>query len=136
MRHAKVGALVVGCLMLTGVLLERPGMRSAMAAEGEKKPAATFEVYKDKSGQFRWRLRMQNSKVIASSGEGYKEKDSALKAIESVKRVVADAPVKEVEASEAGGGSGSGGTGGGGHEHGGSGGGGGGGGGGGSSEGK
>jgi uncharacterized protein YegP (UPF0339 family) len=113
MRHAKVGALVVGCLMLAGVLLERPGMRSAMAAEGEKKPAATFELYKDKSGQFRWRLRMQNSKVIASSGEGYKEKDSAMKAIESVKRVVADAPVKEVEASEAGGG------GGGGHEHGG-----------------
>ena len=61
--------------------------------------AATFEVYKDKSGQFRWRLRMQNTKVIASSGEGYKEKDSCLKAIESVKRVVADAPVKEVESA-------------------------------------
>ena len=98
MRHAKVLGVVLGSVMLAGVLVEMPGMRSAIAAEvnGEKK-AATFEVYKDKSGQFRWRLRMQNTKVIASSGEGYKEKDSCLKAIEFVKRVAADAPVKEVE---------------------------------------
>jgi uncharacterized protein YegP (UPF0339 family) len=105
MRHAKIVGVVLGCLMLAGVLVEMPGMRSAIAAEpnGEKK-AATFEVYKDKSGEFRWRLRMQNTKVIASSGEGYKEKDSCLKAIESVKRVVADAPVKEVESPAGGGG--------------------------------
>ena len=110
MRHAKL-AMVLGCLMLGGAMLPMPSGRTANAAapESEKK-AATFEVYKDKSGQFRWRLRMQNTKVIATSGEGYKEKDSAMKAIESVKRVVADAPVKEVEASEAGGG--------GGHDHG------------------
>jgi uncharacterized protein YegP (UPF0339 family) len=97
--------MVLGCLMLGSALLQIPGGRTAVAAapESEKK-AATFEVYKDKSGQFRWRLRMQNTKVIATSGEGYKEKESAMKAIESVKRVVADAPVKEVEASEAGGG--------------------------------
>ena len=101
MRHMRIVGVVIGCLMLAGVLVDLPGMRSAIAAEpeGDKKAAASFEVYKDKSGQFRWRLRMQNTKVIASSGEGYKEKDSCLKAIESVKRVVADAPVKEVESA-------------------------------------
>ena len=126
MRHVKIIGLVAGCLMLAGVVIERPGMRSAaMAAETDKKPAATFEVYKDKSGEFRWRLRMQNSKVIASSGQGYKEKDSCTKGIEAVKRVAADAPVKEVEAAEAAesghehGGSGGTGGAGGTHEHGG-----------------
>ena len=103
MPHARI-AMLLGCLILAGTMVELPSDRTAAApaAEGEKKAAATFEVYKDKSGQFRWRLRMQNTKVIAASGEGYKEKESCLKAIESLKRVAADAPVKEVEASESG----------------------------------
>jgi hypothetical protein len=41
-----------------------PFLRPAVAA------AATFEVYKDKSGEYRWRLRMQNTKVIATYRRG------------------------------------------------------------------
>jgi len=97
--------LILGCLLFALALVELPHARTSLAApapDADTKAApATFEVYKDKSGEFRWRLRMQNSKVIASSGQGYKEKDSCLKGIESLKRVVADAPVKEVEASDA-----------------------------------
>jgi len=104
MPHAKL-AVIAGCLLLLVTFFAFTGTRNtaiaADAPDGDKKAAATFEVYKDKGGQFRWRLRMKNTKVIASSGEGYKEKDSCLKAIESVKRVVADAPVKEVEATDA-----------------------------------
>jgi uncharacterized protein YegP (UPF0339 family) len=59
--------------------------------------AATFEVYKDKSGGYRWRLRAQNSNVLATSGESYKQKQSCLDGIESVKKAAADAPVKELE---------------------------------------
>ena len=71
------------------------------AGEGAKKSAAaTFEVYKDKAGEYRWRLRMQNTKVIASSGEGYSTKRACEEAIESVKKVAADAAVEE-KASDA-----------------------------------
>ena len=56
--------------------------------------AATFEVYRDEGGEFRWRLRAQNSQVIATSGDGYKEKRSCLAAVESVKRDAAAAPVQ------------------------------------------
>jgi len=59
--------------------------------------AATFEVYRDEGGEFHWRLRAQNSQVIATSGDGYKEKRSWLAAIESVKWDAAAAPVHEVE---------------------------------------
>ncbi|MEA2734975.1 MAG: uncharacterized protein QOE14_1426 [Humisphaera sp.] len=100
MPHVK--RVVVLCVILAAALIELPAVRPAAAAaapDGEKK-AASFEVYKDKAGEFRWRLRMQNTKVIASSGEGYSSKESCLKAIESVKRVAADAPVKEIEASD------------------------------------
>ncbi|MGF1448069.1 MAG: YegP family protein [Opitutales bacterium] len=44
-----------------------------------------FEVYKDKAGEFRWRLKANNGEPIASSGEGYKEKRSCLHAIDLVK---------------------------------------------------
>ena len=40
-----------------------------------------YEVYKDKSGKFRWRLTHTNGRVIVKSGEGYATKVSALKGI-------------------------------------------------------
>ncbi|HZI24306.1 MAG TPA: DUF1508 domain-containing protein [Chryseolinea sp.] len=33
-----------------------------------------FEIYKDKSKQFRWRLKASNGRIIAESGEAYKRK--------------------------------------------------------------
>jgi uncharacterized protein YegP (UPF0339 family) len=47
--------------------------------------AGKFEVYKDKSGGFRFRLKAGNGETIASS-ESYKTKASALGCIESGKK--------------------------------------------------
>ena len=71
--------------------------RPPAGGHDEKAAKATFEVYKDNGGEFRWRLRAQNTQVIATSGDGYKEKRACLDAIDSVKRNAADAPVKEME---------------------------------------
>ena len=57
--------------------------------------AATFELYKDKRGEFRWRLRHQNGNVIADSGESYTTKAAALNGIKSVKENAPEAPVEE-----------------------------------------
>lgn len=59
---------------------------------------AKFELYKDKKGEFRWRLIAPNGQVIANSGEGYKSKDSAKNGIESVKKNAPGAAVEEVSA--------------------------------------
>ena len=88
----------LAALMVAAALLTFIPTRPAAAAEPDKKSAATFEVYKDKGGEFRWRLRMQNTKVIASSGEGYSSKSACEDAIESVKKHAADAPVEEISA--------------------------------------
>ncbi len=53
-----------------------------------------FEVYVDKKGEFRFRLKARNGEIIAT-GEGYKKKDSCLNGIESVKKNAPDAPVEE-----------------------------------------
>jgi uncharacterized protein YegP (UPF0339 family) len=39
------------------------------------------EIYKDKSGKFRWRLTRTSGRVIAKSGESYTTKSSAIKDI-------------------------------------------------------
>lgn len=78
---------------LTGPYAARPA--STVAADKPAASGAAFEVYEDKGGEFRWRLRTQNGQVIATSGDGYKEKRSCLAGIESVKKNAADAPVKD-----------------------------------------
>lgn len=52
-----------------------------------------FEVYADKAGEFRFRLKATNGEVIAVS-EGYKAKDSCLNGVESVKKNAPEAPVE------------------------------------------
>ncbi|WP_280183763.1 YegP family protein [Nocardia cyriacigeorgica] len=47
--------------------------------------AAKFELYKNDSGEFRWRLKASNGEIIAS-GQGYKTKASAETGIESVRK--------------------------------------------------
>jgi uncharacterized protein YegP (UPF0339 family) len=56
---------------------------------------AKFELYKDKAGEYRWRLRHQNTNIIADSGQGYNEKADAINGIESVKTNAPSAPIKE-----------------------------------------
>lgn len=51
--------------------------------------AGKFELYKDKAGEFRFRLKAGNGEIILAS-EGYKQKDSALNGIESVRKNAAD----------------------------------------------
>ena len=53
-----------------------------------------FEVFKDKAGEFRFRLKARNGEVIAVS-EGYKAMDSCLKGIESVKKNAVDSPIEK-----------------------------------------
>ena len=54
----------------------------------EKHPK--FEVYTDKAGEFRFRLKATNGQVIAVS-EGYKAIASCMNGIESVKKNAVDA---------------------------------------------
>ncbi|MFN3876736.1 MAG: DUF1508 domain-containing protein, partial [Flavobacteriales bacterium] len=50
---------------------------------------STFELYTDKAGEFRFRLKAGNGQTILAS-EGYSQKASALNGIESVKKNAPD----------------------------------------------
>ncbi|TDK94694.1 DUF1508 domain-containing protein [Mycobacterium paragordonae] len=59
--------------------------------------AAQFEIFQDKAGEFRFRLKAANGEVIASS-QGYTTKASAQKGIDSVKANASGAAVVDTTA--------------------------------------
>ena len=58
--------------------------------------AYTFEVYKDSSGEFRFRFKAPNGENMYAS-QGYKQKKSAISAVDSIKKKAPGADVKEAE---------------------------------------
>ena len=70
--------------------------QSSRLASIEEVPMATFQVYVDKAGEYRWRLRASgNNEIIADSGEGYKAKRDCLHGLELVKEQAPGADVDE-----------------------------------------
>lgn len=70
-------------------------------AEGwktEKNPK--FEIYTDKAGEFRFRLKARNGQIIGVS-EGYKKMASCANGIESVRKNAADSKVERLESNPA-----------------------------------
>ena len=58
---------------------------------------ATFELYEDRKGEYRWRLVHENGNVLADSGEGYASVQKARQGIESVRSNVPDASVQRID---------------------------------------
>jgi uncharacterized protein len=58
---------------------------------------AKFEVYPDKSGAYRWRLKAANGVTVASSGESFSSKAAAISGCEATKRASAEAEIEETE---------------------------------------
>jgi uncharacterized protein YegP (UPF0339 family) len=57
---------------------------------------ATFELYEDSSGEYRWRLVHDNGNIIADSGEGYASRQKARQGIDSVKNNAPDAEIDKL----------------------------------------
>ena len=57
------------------------------AAKAFKQNAAraTFEVYADKGGNYRWRAKSSNGQTVASSGEAFANRSNAKRASRHVK---------------------------------------------------
>ena len=55
-----------------------------------------FEVYTDKKGEFRFRLKASNGQIVAS-GEGYSTLKACLNGVESVRKNAVGAKIEKVE---------------------------------------
>ena len=72
------------------------GIQDLTVEDSEKVKHPKFEVFLDKAGEFRFRLKARNGEIILAS-EGYKDKKSCLNGIESVKKNAPDAEVVRAE---------------------------------------
>ena len=54
-----------------------------------------FEIFLDKAGEYRFRLKATNGQIIAV-GEGYKAKASCLNGIDSIKRNAPESPIVRI----------------------------------------
>jgi len=63
--------------------------------------AAKFEIYKDKAGEFRFRLKATNGQTILAS-EGYKARAGCMNGVESVRKNAPDDARYERKATESG----------------------------------
>ena len=60
----------------------------------EKAKCPKFEIYADKAGEFRFRLKARNGQIIATS-EGYTTKNACENGVESVRKNAPEAAVEE-----------------------------------------
>jgi uncharacterized protein YegP (UPF0339 family) len=77
----------------------RPTKKKAIKKKAIKKKATRtgkFEVYKDKAGEYRFRLKALNGEIIAVS-EGYRSKKSCMNGIQSVKKNVLKPKIVELK---------------------------------------
>lgn len=46
-----------------------------------------FQIYKDSRGEWRWRIRAANGKIVADSGEGYKNQQDCIDMIRKIVKI-------------------------------------------------
>ena len=61
----------------------------------EVNAVSKFQIYKDRKGEYRWRLRARNGEIIADSNEGYSRKASCKHGIDLVREQAASAAVED-----------------------------------------
>ena len=98
----KFGDMVVTGEVYTTKAACLKGIQSILAAvpkapvveEGENTPNPKFETFRDKKGQYRFRLRSRNGKIIAIS-EAHMTAYGCNRAIESVRESIPTATIEE-----------------------------------------
>ncbi len=61
----------------------------------ETSSIAKFQIYKNNKGEYRWRLRTDNDRIIADCSEGYMSKDSCRYVIKLIKQLTCDAGIED-----------------------------------------
>ena len=98
---AKTVRRLVVALALAAVVMPA-GLDLAVAQDKKEKGktaagTAVFEVYKDRGGEFRFRLKDADGNSLAISGKGHDNKADVLKIIEEIKSVAPKAKVEDAK---------------------------------------
>jgi len=87
-----MGGLVVAGGAGTVTAVQKEKGKDAKAAKG-----GAVEVYEDKAGEYRFRIKDDEGKVVAMSTKGYDKREDAHKALEFVKHALNTAKVTDIK---------------------------------------
>ena len=87
---------------LESVRSNAPGAHIVDTSKDEDGPSeggssATFELFEDSAGQWRWRLVHDNGNIIGDGGQGYSSKQKAKQGLRSVKENVRGASIDRLD---------------------------------------
>ena len=91
-----IRGLVMALVIASPIVFASPHV--AEAQDKKDKAAATtavFEVYKDRGGEFHFRLKDADGNLLAISGKGYDKKADCQAAIDAIKKDAAKAKVED-----------------------------------------
>src|SRR5262245_4170031 len=92
---------LVSALILVGILgLVAPHVADAQDKKDKAKAAApttsaVFEVYKDRAGEFRFRLKDGDGQLLAVSSKGYDKREDLQTVIDAIKKDASKAKVED-----------------------------------------
>src|SRR6516165_5519045 len=91
-----IRGLVMALVLASPIAFVGPHVAEAQDKK-DKAPATTavFEVYKDRGGEFRFRLKDADGNLLAISGKGYDKKSDCQAVIDAIKKDAAKAKVED-----------------------------------------
>jgi uncharacterized protein YegP (UPF0339 family) len=98
MRRAVLPLALVAVMGLAG--WQQAAAQARKDAARDAKATATFELYKDRAGDFRFRLKGDDGMLLAMSAKGFRTKAECQKLIEAIKRDVAKARFEDADRPE------------------------------------
>ena len=66
-------------------------------ATSEGHSSLKIEYYEDRGGEWRWRVRSGNGRILASSGEGYASRSNVVRALDGLREYVAQADYLQLD---------------------------------------
>jgi uncharacterized protein YegP (UPF0339 family) len=93
-----IRALAVPLVLAATLAVAGPHLADAQDKKDKPKATATtavFEVYKDRGGEFRFRLKDADGNLLAVAGKGYDKKADCQAVIDAIKKEAAKAKVED-----------------------------------------
>jgi uncharacterized protein YegP (UPF0339 family) len=94
-------SLIMALILFCAAGLVAPRFADAQDKKDKAKAAtapattAVFEVYKDRGGDYRFRLKNGEGHIMAVAGKGYDKKEDCLAVIDAIKKDAAKAKVED-----------------------------------------
>jgi uncharacterized protein YegP (UPF0339 family) len=91
-NYLRLGGSLAACWLVAAlaVLLGGGPAPAQKDKDSDKHGKLTFEIYKDRGGEYRWRLKAANGKILAVPEDAYKSHAGAKEAVENIRKHAGD----------------------------------------------